>query len=104
MTITMTSTRHQTWKAPGAGDPLRRAATVGGEPWVDDGSMESAVPRKTVAAAWYRILGATPEWRNLPTPNIADQFADLLEPLDDRKRRGMISWIAIRFYDGWRPS
>ena len=100
----MTSMQHQVPTAAGAGDPPRRAATGGGELWVDDESAESSAPPTILPAPWYSILGATPEWRNQPTPNIADQFADLLEPLDDRKRRGMISWIAVRFYDGWRPS
>jgi hypothetical protein len=37
-------------------------------------------------------------------PNIADAFGDLLALLDDRQRSGMISWLAVGFYDGWRPS
>src|SRR6476469_2533177 len=104
MTITMTSIQHQLPTAAVEGDPPRRAATGSRELWADDETAESAAPRTTLPAPWYSILGPIPEWRTLPTPNIADQFADLLEPLDDRKRRGMISWIAIRFYDGWRPS
>jgi hypothetical protein len=98
----MTSTQHQQSTAPGAGDPHQRPPTDNGDPPVDDKPTVSA-PRTTLHAPWYSILGPTPHWRTAPTPNIADQFADLLGPLDDRKRRGMISWIAVRFYEGWRP-
>ena len=39
-----------------------------------------------------------------PTPpNIADPFTDLLSLLDPPRQRGMISWIATRYYDGWHP-
>ncbi len=39
-----------------------------------------------------------------PTPpNIADPFTDLLSLLDPLRQRGMISWIATRYYDGWHP-
>ena len=36
-------------------------------------------------------------------PNVADPFSDLLAYLDRPRRLGMISWIATRYYDGWRP-
>lgn len=36
-------------------------------------------------------------------PNIADPYRDLLAFLDPPRRRGMISWIATGYYDGWRP-
>jgi hypothetical protein len=109
----MTSTQHRESTAPDAGDPHQRPPTDNGEPSGDEKPAASApavfaravfAPRTTLHVPWYSILGPTPRWQIAPTPNIADRFADLLEPLDDRKRRGMISWIAIRFYDGWRPS
>ena len=36
-------------------------------------------------------------------PNIADQFADLLEPLDERQRRGLIAWLAVSHHEGGCP-
>ena len=48
------------------------------------------------------LLSPAPTWHGSP-PNIVDPFADLLALLDEPKRRGMISWIAQRYYDGWRP-
>lgn len=38
------------------------------------------------------------------TPNIADRFADLLEPLSGRRRRGLIARLSVGYYEGWRPS
>jgi hypothetical protein len=38
------------------------------------------------------------------TPNIADRFADLLEPLSTRRRRGLIARLSVGYYEGWRPS
>lgn len=49
-----------------------------------------------------QLLSPAPAWYDTP-PNIADPFADLLAFLDEPKRRGMISWIVQRHYDGWRP-
>jgi hypothetical protein len=43
-----------------------------------------SAPRTTLHTPWYSILGPTPRWQIAPTPNIADRFADLLEPLDHR--------------------
>jgi hypothetical protein len=37
-------------------------------------------------------------------PNIADDYDDLLGMLSRRKRLGMIAWLSVGFYDGWRPS
>ena len=48
------------------------------------------------------LLSPAPSWHHTP-PNIVDPFADLLALLGEPKRRGMISWIAVRYYDGWRP-
>ena len=38
------------------------------------------------------------------TPTIADQYADLMRPLNDQQRRAMILRLTFGFYDGWRPS
>jgi len=38
------------------------------------------------------------------TPSIADRFADLLEPLSERRRRGLIARLSVGYYEGWRPS
>ena len=39
-----------------------------------------------------------------PTPSIADRFADLLAPLSNKRRRGLIARLAVGYYEGWRPS
>lgn len=36
--------------------------------------------------------------------NISDQYADLLEVLDERKRAGMVSLLSVNYYEGWRPT
>ena len=36
------------------------------------------------------------------TPTIADEYADLLRPLNNRQRRAMILRLTFGFYDGWR--
>ncbi|MGS0686668.1 hypothetical protein ACVBEQ_16240 [Nakamurella sp. GG22] len=38
------------------------------------------------------------------TPSIADRFADLLAPLSNRRRRGLIARLSVGYYEGWRPS
>ena len=40
---------------------------------------------------------------DLRTPNITDGIEDLLELLEERQRLGMIIWLAVWYYDGWRP-
>ena len=42
--------------------------------------------------------------RVVPTPNIADRFADLLAPLSSRRRRGLIARLSVGYYEGWRPN
>jgi len=37
-------------------------------------------------------------------PTIADDYADLLRPLNNRQRRAMILRLTFGFYDGWQPS
>jgi hypothetical protein len=45
-----------------------------------------------------------------PTPTIADNYADLLQPLNPQQRRAMILRLTYGFYapaatrKGWRPS
>lgn len=41
---------------------------------------------------------------NGSTPSIADRFADLLAPLSNRRRRGLIARLSVGYYEGWRPS
>jgi hypothetical protein len=41
---------------------------------------------------------------NGPTPSIADRFADLLAPLSNRRRRGLIARLSVGYYEGWRPT
>ena len=40
----------------------------------------------------------------LRTPTIADRYADLLRPLDNRQRRAIVLRLSLGFYEGWRPS
>jgi hypothetical protein len=42
--------------------------------------------------------------RQLPAPpTIVDGYTDLLALLDPRRRRGMVAWLAVRYYDGYCP-
>lgn len=36
-------------------------------------------------------------------PSITDPYADVLDVLSPRARRGLIAQLAVGFYDGWRP-
>jgi hypothetical protein len=36
-------------------------------------------------------------------PNVADPYSNLLQVLDEARRKGIIGLLAIGFYDGWRP-
>ncbi len=38
------------------------------------------------------------------TPSIADRFADLLAPLSQKRRRGLIARLSVGYYEGWHPS
>jgi hypothetical protein len=38
-----------------------------------------------------------------PPPTIVDHVIDVLALLGDRRRRGLISWLAVRYYEGYRP-
>ena len=42
--------------------------------------------------------------RPLRTPTIADKYADLLRPLDNRQRRAIVLRLTFGFYEDWRPS
>jgi hypothetical protein len=37
------------------------------------------------------------------TPTIADPYADLLRPLNERQRRAIVLRLTFGFYEGWRP-
>ena len=45
-----------------------------------------------------------PERSPSRTPTIADNYADLLRPLNSQQRRAMILRLTFGFYEGWRPS
>jgi len=38
------------------------------------------------------------------TPSIADFYADLLLPLNDRQRKGLIARLSVGYFEGWRPT
>jgi len=38
------------------------------------------------------------------SPNIADRYAVVLQPLSPRQRLGVIATLSVGFYDGWRPT
>ena len=59
--------------------------------------------------------GGQDEWRTsgghdgrspqpMRRPGIADRFADLLRPLSEAQRRGLIARLSVGYYEGWRPS
>jgi len=37
-------------------------------------------------------------------PGIADRFTDLLAPLTQDQRQGMIAKLSVGYFEGWRPS
>ncbi len=39
-----------------------------------------------------------------PTPSIADFYADLLLPLNERQRKGLIARLSVGYFEGWRPT
>lgn len=36
-------------------------------------------------------------------PSITDGIEDLLDLLEPRRRRGMIAWLSVGYYEGWHP-
>jgi hypothetical protein len=42
--------------------------------------------------------------RGGPTPSIADFYADLLVPLTERQRKGLIARLSVGYFEGWRPT
>jgi len=42
--------------------------------------------------------------RSGPTPSIADFYADLLQPLNERQRKGLIARLSVGYFEGWHPS
>ena len=72
------------------------SATVSSfRPWMNEREANRSATDGTAESA--------PASHRRARPNIADEFVDLLALLDDVKRCGMISWLAVGFYDGWRP-
>jgi hypothetical protein len=52
-----------------------------------------------IAVTVVRTRERRPEHRS-----IADPFLDLLEPLDDGARRGLVHRLAVGYYEGWHPT
>ncbi len=56
---------------------------------------------------WIAEETAVDDWRPTRqrprTPSITDGIEDLLDLLEPAKRRGMIAWLSVGYYDGWRP-
>jgi hypothetical protein len=46
--------------------------------------------------------GRSPQ--SMRRPGIADEFTDLLRPLSETQRRGLIARLSVGYYEGWRPS
>jgi hypothetical protein len=42
--------------------------------------------------------------RSGQTPSIADFYADLLVPLTERQRKGLIARLSVGYFEGWRPT
>lgn len=56
-------------------------------------------------AAESRLSAAQPPPKVAGTaPNIADRFADLLAPLSNKRRRGLIARLSVGYYEGWHPT
>jgi hypothetical protein len=58
-----------------------------------------------------RLAATSDSWSGGPpaqgvsrTPTIADNYADLLRPLNNNQRRAMVLRLTFGFYEGWRPS
>ena len=45
-----------------------------------------------------------PVRRSGSTPSIADIYADLLQPLNERQRKGVIARLSVGYFEGWRPT
>ena len=61
-----------------------------------DGARDSHRDQPTKAVTAARSSG--------PTPSIADFYADLLQPLNERQRKGLISRLSVGYFEGWRPT
>ncbi len=46
--------------------------------------------------------GRSPQ--SMRRPGIADRFTDLLRPLSEAQRRGLIARLSVGYYEGWRPT
>lgn len=59
---------------------------------------------RPAAASGFAMARRPPEQGVSRTPTIADNYADLLQPLNNQQRRAMILRLTYGFYEGWRPS
>lgn len=66
--------------------------------------METEVLRRVNDVADERPVTPLPRTSARSTPSIADNFADLLAPLSNRRRRGLIARLSVGYYEGWRPT
>jgi hypothetical protein len=73
--------------------------------------MPATAPRTTQTPDAVQLDGAAGSSpSSLPRPplartlTVADEYADLLRPLNNRQRRAMMLRLTFGFYDGWRPS
>lgn len=77
-----------------SGDSGNQRPTVPGHGYAPDpAAARDRQPRPLSAAQ-----------RGGPTPSIADFYADLLQPLTDRQRKGIIARLSVGYYEGWRPT
>ena len=56
------------------------------------------------AASGFAVARHPPEQGLTRTPTIADQYADLLQPLNPQQRRAMILRLTHGYYEGFQPS
>ncbi len=67
--------------------------------------MPGAIPPVTSTLAPAAAAAPVPATRPPgSTPSIADRFADLLAPLSNKRRRGLIARLSVGYYEGWHPS
>src|ERR1700712_919303 len=76
--------------------------TVRSEPAMSRQS-EPPAPGNWRATAGRRNERDTKPDSRKPAPGVADDYADLLQWLDDTARMGLISQLAVGFYENWHP-
>lgn len=69
--------------------------------------VAAAVGQEPFGSSWMTQGHSGDSWppvRQRPRPpSIADGLDDVFDRLDPRKRLGMIAWLSVGYYDGWRP-